>query len=113
VRRIAYLERKLGASLVDVGDVSRVDAIGLLSYPNPAAGRVRFAIGDVSGEREAATVLVFSVSGRLVARVPIARAGVADWEGRDLAGRVAPSGLYFARLEGDRNALGTKFMLLR
>ena len=77
----------------------------------PARDRVRFSIDPAGPGHGAAAVLVFSVTGRRVARIP-ANGGSLEWNGRDLSGRKVPSGLYFARLEGDRNAPGSKFMLI-
>ena len=99
VRRIAYLERRLDASLVAVGDrPSAPRAPSLRVSPNPSRGRVRFAIDAV--RPGGGTVLVFAVSGALVARVPVPAAGFAEWDGRDLQSRPLSGGVYFARLEG-------------
>ena len=109
VRRIAYLERPLSASTVAVEPGPPASGPTLRIFPNPASGRLRFALAPPAG-REAATVLVYSVAGRLVARLPLAAGATVEWDGRDRSGRPVPSGLYLAKIEGGRSG---KFMLLR
>ena len=112
MRRIAYLEQRAAASLVSVGDASALPAAAIISWPNPAHGRVRFSIAAArAGARGARAILVFSVAGRRVARLSVERSDI-EWDGRDASGLKVASGLYFARLEGDARAAGTKFMLL-
>ncbi len=112
VRRIAYLERPLTSSLVDVDPVATTAGpASLRAYPNPAVGRIRLALSALRPGVQAAA-LIYSVSGRLVARVPFASGAQADWNGRDRSGQRAPSGVYFARVEGDAGGLTTRFMLL-
>jgi hypothetical protein len=96
LRRIAYLDRALNASLVAVPPSPRAAAPGLLAWPNPTRGRVRFSVPP-SEEPTSASLVVTGVDGRLVARVMLAR-GEAEWDGRDAAGRRAAPGIYFARL---------------
>jgi hypothetical protein len=109
VRRIAYLEAPLSGSVLAVGDpAGGRPSASLRILPNPAHGRVRFALpaGATSG-----IVNVYSVSGALVARVPVAAGGEAVWEGRDRASRPLPSGVYLARVEGTGPA--SKLLFLR
>ncbi len=69
-------------------------------WPNPARGSatLRFTLPGTG----VASLAVYDVSGRLVrslARGPFgAGPHVLRWDGRDAAGRVAPAGLYFVRL---------------
>ena len=113
LRRIAYLERTLTASLVGVPESeSRLFASSMIASPNPAPSRVRFAFaGDVraiAGE----FVDVFSVSGRHVARIPAGRDGAFDWNGRDAAGQRVAAGIYFARAARGTEARPVRFTLL-
>ena len=111
VRRIAYLERHLDASVVAVDDAPALTRPALSASPNPARGSVRFSIGPASAEPHGRAILVYSVSGRRVARLHAIDGGAA-WNGRDEKGHLVPSGVYFARFEGEQAASGTKFMLL-
>ena len=109
VRRIAYMEAPLTGSVLAVDDAPRAGLAGTLRIvPNPARGRVRFALpaGAVG-----AMVNVYSVSGALVARIPVAAGGEAVWEGRDRESRPLPSGVYLARVEGTGPA--SKLLFLR
>jgi len=116
VRRIAYLEKRAQASLVTVrGPRSDVPetlpvALQLAAFPNPSRGDVWFTTG-FTGTDSRAAILVFSITGRRVARIPITGAQM-KWNGRDAADHKLPAGLYFARLEGERNAPGSRFMLI-
>lgn len=109
LRRIAYLEIRLAGSTVSVGGESpRGAESALTAYPNPARGRVSFAISRGAGST---FVEVFSVNGRRVARVAAA-GGRAVWDGRDVQGRALPSGVYWARIEGGREESSARFLLL-
>ena len=111
LRRMAYLEAPLSASVVSVDDLPSVGGTRALNaFPNPALGRIRFVLPAAPREARA-SVLVFEVGGRIVARLPLDPAGAAEWNGRDLTGRRAPSGVYFARAEGDPGR-AVRFMLL-
>jgi hypothetical protein len=109
VRRIAWLERQVSASVVAVDGrtPAPTPAPRLAAHPNPARGAVTFAAA--AGEDPGA-VLVFTVDGRRLARLPLERGRVA-WDGRDAGGRPVPSGIYLARLEGERSA-AARFMWL-
>ena len=107
LRRIAYLERVLAASTVDVGAWTPPGRALLRALPNPARGRVRFTTGGAEHGWRA----IYGLHGALGARVPLA-AGTAEWNARDRRGAIAPSGMYHARLEGAGRAIETRFMLI-
>jgi len=87
----------------------------LAVYPNPFnpgtnlpfelahAGPVRLSVFDVTGRR-----MVVVLDETLAAGPHVAR-----WEGRDQAGRAAPSGTYYLRLEADGEAQMQKMTLLK
>lgn len=109
LRRIAFLERPLGASLVAVPPSTSPASVLLGVAPNPAIGRVRFALSGPPGP--GAAIDIFSVSGRRVARLPVGYSTRLEWNGRDDEGRRAPPGVYFARV-GDSAVAGVRFVLL-
>lgn len=109
VRRIGYLERRLTASVVGVPDAVALAPV-LRTFPNPALGRVRFALP--AGARAAGEVEIYAVSGARVARLPLAVATTAGWDGRDASGRALGSGMYLARLAGSAGGAPVKFMLV-
>jgi hypothetical protein len=109
LRRIAYLETPLAGSTVSVEDAPRAAMVSLHAFPNPARGRVSFALRGAG--RGPSFVDVYSVGGRRVARVAVT-GGQAVWEGRDAEGRRLPSGVYWARTDGGREESTAKFLLL-
>lgn len=108
-RRIAYLERRLSASLVSVDDRALTPSFGLRAFPNPAPGSVRFMMRGSGGASTA--IEVYGVDGRHVVTLS-AVAGTVEWNGRDGSGRRAPSGLYVARVAGGSGGASIKFLLL-
>lgn len=60
---------------------------------------------------------LYDAAGRLVREVAVgpfaAGEWLRDWDGRDRAGRAAPSGLYFVRLEAEGHRIMRKLALLR
>lgn len=63
------------------------------------------------------TLRVYDSAGRLVRRIfeGVARAGAVgfQWDGRDGEGRLAPSGVYFYRLQTSRQAVTSRDLLIR
>ena len=114
LRRIAYLEIHLNDSIVDVPPLQVGGITGTLRVsPNPALAhaRVRF---DTEPASLARSIEVLDLTGRRVASLSLpAGARSAEWAGRDLAGRTAPAGIYFARVEGEAAASTARFVLAR
>ena len=101
---------KLVGSPTGVGDTPPSPAAILSASPNPFVAQTRIRI-TASGS---ASVQIYDVSGRLVQRLQDTGRGERDmaWDGRDLAGRRASSGVYFARLMVDGRAQGTRRIVL-
>lgn len=74
-----------------------------LRFSLPTAARIRVAVYDAAG-REVRSLL----SGECAAG-----SRTISWDGADAAGRAAPSGLYFARLQTGGRALVSRFVLAR
>ncbi|MFB3908221.1 MAG: FlgD immunoglobulin-like domain containing protein [Candidatus Eisenbacteria bacterium] len=110
-------------SSVDVSEEIDGGASGrLLSvWPTPASGPVTLAFDWRAGGTADALVGIFDASGRCVRRLAAAVGGPAggrqvSWDGLDEQGRPAPSGTYFARLDGGVAAgrrAATRILLLR
>jgi hypothetical protein len=85
---------------VDLG-LGLPQGVALQVWPNPArnATRLRFSL-PIADEVDAR---VFDVAGREVRRLHRGPLGAGEhelaWDGRDEAGRAAPAGVYFARVE--------------
>jgi hypothetical protein len=109
LRRIAYLQPPLSGSLVSVDGPLAPVAGALRAFPNPAHGRVTFALPALGADGR--FVEIFAVNGRRVARVAVT-GGEAAWDGRDAEGRPVATGVYWARTMGRREAAGTRFLLL-
>jgi len=93
------------------------DVPALSVHPNPAAGCVQLSLTLPAGYGEA-RVTIYDLRGRVVrelAPVPSSDSGVSvlSWDGRDARGGVAPSGVYFARVEAESVPLVRKVVLLR
>ena len=73
---------------------------GLLQpRPNPAVGQVSMQLQLEVGQ--SGTIKIFDLRGRLIHSRNISGGNqVLTWDGRDRQGALAPSGLYFIRLEG-------------
>lgn len=80
--------------------------------PNPFSGTASLSLSRVP--REPARATIFDPRGRIVRRlvIPAGLDGV-TWDGRDSAGRVLPSGVYFLRLDRDPRAGAARLVLLR
>ncbi|MEO5618874.1 MAG: T9SS type A sorting domain-containing protein [Candidatus Eisenbacteria bacterium] len=110
LRRIAYLERPLAASSVEVpAGAAEAPGARLSVWPNPARGGVSFQAPD-PGSHEA--IEIFDVHGRRIASISLDDRKEAVWNGRDVAGRAVQSGIYLARRTSDLRA-AAKFLLLQ
>jgi hypothetical protein len=113
LRRIAYLERALTASLVGAPlPESRLFASSMIAAPNPSPSRVRFAYAGGARATAEQALEVYSVGGRRVATVRPGGDGSFDWNGRDAAGQHAAPGVYFARVAGNTGLAPVRFTLL-
>ena len=85
------------------------------NFPNPF--RPATSIEYTLGERSSAVVGIYDATGRLVARLDegVREAGThrAEWDGRDVGGRVVGSGVYFYRLEGVPSLAPRKMVRLK
>jgi hypothetical protein len=78
-------------------------------WPNPARGRITFAIRGARG-----VVEVLDVGGRLVRRLePPDATGRVVWDGRDARGGRVPDGVYLARIAGTGSAATRRFVFVR
>ncbi|MFH1681572.1 MAG: C25 family cysteine peptidase [Candidatus Eisenbacteria bacterium] len=91
-------------------------AFALVSLgPNPSRGSsvLRYMLPS----KERVKLRIYTISGRIVRTVIDGEAdpggGTVVWDGRDDAGREAPSGVYFARFETERERRAVKLLLLR
>lgn len=84
--------------------------------PNPARGAVtlRYRLDPSGAAAPGAAIAIHDVRGRRLRVLALGDgvAGQAAWDGRDAAGRRAPSGLYVARLEAGGRAETRRFVLL-
>lgn len=98
--------------VLDVPRPAARPGLRLEAHPSVASGPVRFELGAPASETS--RLEVFDAHGRLAALLwiwPGARA--ATWDGRDLAGRAAPAGAYFARVTTPRASAVARVTLLR
>jgi flagellar hook assembly protein FlgD len=74
------------------------------SYPNPMVDRTRFLFETAAASGQG-VIRVFSVAGRVVARIPFSfgggGAGIVEWDGRDSEGDDLANGTYLYRVEMD------------
>ncbi len=96
-------------------DASPGASPGLTGHPNPFNPRT-----TLSFDLESAGLLrleVFDLQGRLLRVLAEGKLSAGShqrrWDGRDAAGRPLPSGVYFARLQGERDTLVIKLLLLK
>lgn len=94
---------------------SATPRLSLAASPNPALGAVTLRFTLPAGGH--ARVVVLDVSGRRVATPLDATlpggAHVTHWDGSGLDGRMAPAGIYLARLESPAGAVTTRLVRMR
>ena len=98
-------------------------------HPNPfsCSAEIRFEVNPVTdgseeryisqGAAQATDVAIYDVSGRLVRRlaaggIPAGRRSI-TWDGRNDAGKMAASGIYFCRVRNGSTEVSAKILLVR
>ncbi|MEO0108289.1 MAG: hypothetical protein ABIK62_03855, partial [candidate division WOR-3 bacterium] len=95
--------------------VTRPARLELLLSGSVAKGKVCFhcrSAGCNGSLGDALRLMVYDAKGCMVKTLTIDRTGSALWDGRDWAGRPAPSGAYFARLDKGDRLLAVRFLYL-
>jgi hypothetical protein len=100
---------------VDVGSRGVSGKLGLRVAPNPAQGRAVFTIEcDRPGLQR---LHIIDLRGRVVRRLDdsVSTAGrrTVAWDGRDMAGKQVPAGVYLVTLEVAGRSVSTRVSLLR
>lgn len=88
--------------------------VTLRSFPNPFGAETTLELAPSAGD--ARELLVFDASGRLVRRIGaefVAGLRGVRWDGRDDAGRLLPSGVYFARVAGISGTSAVRLQIVR
>lgn len=100
---------------VPVSEASTPPALALVTWPNPAAGRVTLRL-DLDRPRTVA-LEVFDVTGRRVHATSLGRLAAGPqrlvWNGRDDAGRRLASGVFFVQVTADDALLRERVIRLR
>ena len=114
LRRTAYLEARLAASLLDAPSTPAAQrAHALRVSPNPVLAHARVRI-DAGVAAQTRLIEVLDLTGRRVSTLVLAAgASSAEWQGRDALGRLAPAGVYFARVAGEGTASAVRFVVAR
>ncbi|MDD4857089.1 MAG: T9SS type A sorting domain-containing protein, partial [Candidatus Krumholzibacteria bacterium] len=110
------LDGQIIRTATGVIDGGSVPPISLVIHPTPAGGPISlFAALSVS-QRDAPILEIYDVAGKRVLRIESA-AGSREfsfvWDRRDKRGVPVASGVYFARLQVDRQYVVQKFVILR
>lgn len=93
--------------LLDVPAAAPRPVLRLAAHPSVASGPVRFRLE--SPVPDMARLEVFDAQGRLAALLHVwPGSREATWDGRDLSGRAAPAGAYFARVSTARASAVTR-----
>ena len=107
----------LGGSAVGAGEWAAAPALGLLrAWPNPFREALSIRLGLPAGSGSV-KLAVYDVAGRAVSRLHEGpwEPGLHEirWDGRDLGGRKAASGVYFVRLDASGRTWTHKVLRLQ
>jgi hypothetical protein len=81
---------------VEIAEHPQFRVSEFLNYPNPFAGQTTFYFRP---SVEAATIRIFTVTGRMIRSIDPARDGEASWDGTDQNGDPVGNGVYLAQIE--------------
>jgi len=99
---LGALAMALKGGTTSVADVVRPNTLEILSYPNPFISHVQF---EVKGNRSDVRLEIFNVRGQ---RVYETTGNNPSWNGIDRNGRVAPAGVYFARISDSNENMAVR-----
>lgn len=107
--------RVAATGIATLNSIVSPDSLELCTFPNPSWGRTSFAF-TLPLETQV-SLRLYDVRGgllrTLVAEVRERGRHVATWNGRDRRGRLAPAGVYFARLEAGGFVKTDRVVLVR
>jgi hypothetical protein len=113
LRRIAYLDAPLAASLLDAPPLAAVRTRALRVSPNPVLAHARVRI-DAGTAAQTRLIEILDLTGRRVSTLVLGSgAPSVEWRGRDDQGRLAPAGVYFARVAGEHTDSAVRFVVAR
>lgn len=99
---------------VDGGNLAKQELM-ISSYPNPFNPQTQISFELSTSEQ--VRVSVFDMNGRRIAKIAERTFGegpqTLDWNGRDNAGRLVPSGTYLLRIDAGQETWHGKMMLVR
>ena len=107
------LESRLGVS-AEVNGVPGGATVRFSPQGDSWALRIADPEGPADGPRPVPTAAIYDVHGRLVARIPVHRAGggwEAAWDGRQGGGNRLPRGIFFLRVRQGTRAEVRKILL--
>jgi hypothetical protein len=89
------------------------DELTLINYPNPFNPSTNFFVKiPTRMKSKTGSITIFTVTGQLIRALTIKDGITAQWDGRDAEGSVMPSGIYYYRLNLDKQAMKTGSMIL-
>ena len=113
LRRIAYLDAPLAASLLDAPPPAAARRHALQVSPNPVLAHARMRI-DAGITAQTRLIEILDLTGRRVLTLVLGSgAASVEWQGRDDQGRLAPAGVYFARVAGENTDSAVRFVVAR
>jgi len=109
-----YVEYESGGGTQTANDGYTLFKIMLSIYPNPATS---FSIKYTVSKSTQVTLNIYDASGRIVKTLVNGDTELGyhtvSWDGKDEAGEVLPSGIYFVRLKTDGFTATRKLILLK
>lgn len=89
------------------------DELTLINYPNPFNLSTNFFVKIPARMKgKPGSITIFNIDGELIRNIPINEDVTAYWNGRDTDGRIMPSGIYYYRLNIDKQVMKTGSMIL-
>lgn len=90
-----------------------IDELTLINYPNPFNLSTNFFVRIPDRlKAKAGSITIVNINGQLIRNISIKEGGSVSWDGRDAGGRIVPSGIYYYKLNIDKQVLKAGSMIL-
>lgn len=89
------------------------DELTLINYPNPFNSSTNFFVKIPEGMKgKAGNISVYDAKGRLIKSIPVKDGASARWDGRDMDGNIMSSGIYYYKLDINKQTMKNGSMIL-
>lgn len=113
VQDIHLKSNKYVVTSIEGNEPLRSEEFTLINYPNPFNLSTNFFVKIPDRmEKKSGAINIYNSNGQLVRAIPINTSSTISWDGKDISGKVMPSGIYYYQLNIEKQMMKSGSMIL-